>query len=925
MVRRSARLLKNEPSDPKNDAEEAESQDTQSKKKTGTTKEPKQARAKKSNKSTKRSDESASNEIEPEIENGKIEQDEDTVDRTVSVEQSEHNLKRLSIDPTSSSNAITTTTTTTTTKDADNAAMEVDQAESDGNEMKLETLAVSEGNDGDNESDADGDDDDDDDEVMDNSTTKNRGRRRAQTKRMNYKESSSEAEEEDDDDDEDADNPMFDGMSKAERIAMKAKMNAMQSDYDDAVRKERELKLREIINAFDLNISATVTIDEAGFIYDFCRKHQRDVIESIEDEGEFFLQSMREMMEEKMKLLRAGVALDGGKRKKRRGGGDSESEFDMDEFSDASSSEFSWDSEWTDPEQDRENLLSDDDDGGFVVGNKRRRRRRGGGGGGGRRRRGKDNVFVDDDGREYYAKGRLLLNDALKDTTNFEGWSAARVQAWKNREDRPNAYFYRFNAPDEEQINGALRESEHSGFMQRVLEMGVNFEWGIFSKPIKGRVGYQCSNYWRQMMKDGWVKDPNYWIRADGSFQYKRAKKGSIPDSVRKYSFVVLRDPSNVFAPCPAYHPKRPTDAQLAKYLQHEVQPLTEKEKKGGKKEKKSKSKSKNSKKEKDDDVDDEVEEKKENDEQKSKKKKSKKKEKKDAASTCEENGENSEKKKKKKKSKKKDKESKKEKEDENGEKKEKKKKKKSKKKKEKDAVSTCEENGENKKKKKKKKKDKKDKKTKMSKKKTAAAEHSENSEDKTANETDESQQSLSGKRGRKRKHSGEELQDFAPPQKKRKTGKKKNGGDDDGSGDGDTSEPQTDEKEQSIDEESEQEQEQQRGEDKLEQEQKQELELEQDVDKQKEDVDPFQVLCGMLDPMTSEKIERPAISPYGHVMDYNSWCAVLRNPKTKNQCPFTKQAVTRRALVKLTKENIAEYVDKIKNATQAEIQSLTA
>ena len=40
---------------------------------------------------------------------------------------------------------------------------------------------------------------------------------------------------------------------------------------------------------------------------------------------------------------------------------------------------------------------------------------------------------------------------------------------------------------------------------------------------------------------------------------------------------------------------------------------------------------------------------------------------------------------------------------------------------------------------------------------------------------------------------------------------------------------------------------------------------------------------------MTMMPVEKPAISPYGHVMGYDSWVKLLnRNPK--NTCPFTKK-----------------------------------
>merc|ERR1719461_2664981 len=282
------------------------------------------------------------------------------------------------------------------------------------------------------------------------------------------------------------------------------------------------------------------------------------------------------MMEEKRKMNQAQNGKGGGggnKNKKGKKNQDSDSEFDCDDYDDSESdcSEYSY-SDWENPDQDNENMISDDDED-WNGGKKKKRRRR------------NKNVWRDEDGREYRCAGRLLLEDALKDTENFEGWSAARVQAWKNKEHNPNAYYYRFNAPGEKQKNGPVMMDEHKNFMERVMEVGVNMHWGKFSMKIPGRVGYQCSNYWRQMMKDQWVKDPNYWIRADGSFAFKRAKKGSVPDAIRKYSFVVLKDPSKVFD-SPGYHPKRPSDKQLKKYLEDGVRDIVNKKKggKGGKK-----------------------------------------------------------------------------------------------------------------------------------------------------------------------------------------------------------------------------------------------------------------------------------------------------------------------------------------------------
>jgi len=82
------------------------------------------------------------------------------------------------------------------------------------------------------------------------------------------------------------------------------------------------------------------------------------------------------------------------------------------------------------------------------------------------------------------------------------------------------------------------------------------------------------------------------------------------------------------------------------------------------------------------------------------------------------------------------------------------------------------------------------------------------------------------------------------------------------------------------------------------------------------EDDGPMAVLKGMTDMMTGEAMVKPAISPYGHVMEYDSWTSILRNAKTKNKCPFTQQKLTRRQLVKLDAGNIEQYKDQIVNVT---------
>merc|ERR1719204_2414124 len=122
----------------------------------------------------------------------------------------------------------------------------------------------------------------------------------------------------DDEDSEDG-NPMFAGLSKTERAAMRAKMEELQNQHSEQARKERDQALEEIISSFEFNIGAKVTKEEAGFIHDFCQKHQVDVNDKIEDEGDFFLMSMREMIEERLMEIKNGIRVQGGGRRGKGG------------------------------------------------------------------------------------------------------------------------------------------------------------------------------------------------------------------------------------------------------------------------------------------------------------------------------------------------------------------------------------------------------------------------------------------------------------------------------------------------------------------------------------------------------------------------------------------------------------------------------
>lgn len=55
-------------------------------------------------------------------------------------------------------------------------------------------------------------------------------------------------------------------------------------------------------------------------------------------------------------------------------------------------------------------------------------------------------------------------------------------------------------------------------------KIGTN--WGLFSRGIAGRVGYQCANYYRVLLKDGIFEDEQYVKDESGNFRFV-SKKGS--------------------------------------------------------------------------------------------------------------------------------------------------------------------------------------------------------------------------------------------------------------------------------------------------------------------------------------------------------------------------------------------------------------
>ncbi|KAI9258379.1 hypothetical protein EDC94DRAFT_521929, partial [Helicostylum pulchrum] len=137
--------------------------------------------------------------------------------------------------------------------------------------------------------------------------------------------------------------------------------------------------------------------------------------------------------------------------------------------------------------------------------------------------------------KQYRMCGRLGLDEALEQFQNnqvdpekaFEGWSQARIKAYQMIDQNPNSYYYRFNAPGEIQRKGQWDEPEKKMFFDRLADVGANGQWGLFSMTIPGRVGYQCSNFYRLLVETQTINDPNYVLDERGKAHYLFDKKNA--------------------------------------------------------------------------------------------------------------------------------------------------------------------------------------------------------------------------------------------------------------------------------------------------------------------------------------------------------------------------------------------------------------
>ncbi|PIA14112.1 hypothetical protein COEREDRAFT_35664, partial [Coemansia reversa NRRL 1564] len=129
-------------------------------------------------------------------------------------------------------------------------------------------------------------------------------------------------------------------------------------------------------------------------------------------------------------------------------------------------------------------------------------------------------------GGKFTFKDPLGTGKRLTKRAVPSGQSIAKYVASKLLKKNPNAYFYRHTEPGVEQWTGDWTEEERNIFLSVASEFGCGDKWGLFSTYIPHRVGYQCSNYYRQyVIPSGWIIDENYRIDSAGGAIYVGSHK----------------------------------------------------------------------------------------------------------------------------------------------------------------------------------------------------------------------------------------------------------------------------------------------------------------------------------------------------------------------------------------------------------------
>jgi hypothetical protein len=118
----------------------------------------------------------------------------------------------------------------------------------------------------------------------------------------------------------------------------------------------------------------------------------------------------------------------------------------------------------------------------------------------------------------------------------WSGYSQIRRDSFCRMLANPNSFFYRNRPPGDPQRFGSFTQDEEEAFLKRLryfredlhIEDGL---WGLFAVPLRGRVGYQCSSFYRSLIHGQKVEDSKYEVDGGGKLVFQRGQGRSIPES----------------------------------------------------------------------------------------------------------------------------------------------------------------------------------------------------------------------------------------------------------------------------------------------------------------------------------------------------------------------------------------------------------
>jgi hypothetical protein len=115
-------------------------------------------------------------------------------------------------------------------------------------------------------------------------------------------------------------------------------------------------------------------------------------------------------------------------------------------------------------------------------------------------------------------------------------WSPERRASFLQITKNPNSFFYRNRPPGDPQRYGSFTKEEEELFIERLSyfrNLGVEDGlWGLFAVPMRGRLGYQCSNFYRLLVKDHKVEDDRYEVLPDGKLRFKGAARQTPQETI---------------------------------------------------------------------------------------------------------------------------------------------------------------------------------------------------------------------------------------------------------------------------------------------------------------------------------------------------------------------------------------------------------